>query len=123
MAAGPKARILIVEDENLIVMALTDIVEMMGHEVCGAAATADQAIRKAEALSPDVVLMDVRLRGSDGITAAQIIHHRLSIPVVFMTGSREPETMRRIQAIPGADVLIKPVSPAAVQKAIAARLP
>jgi len=107
---APQHRILIVEDERMIAEYFRVIVENLGYEVCGIAATADEAVRLADQASPDLIFMDVRLIGErDGVDAATEIYRRKPTPVVYVTGSQEPETMRRIEADHPTDVLIKPV--------------
>ncbi|CAN5645018.1 hypothetical protein BH10PSE5_BH10PSE5_03970 [soil metagenome] len=103
--------ILIVEDEFLIAEGLRLQVEEMGHVVCALAATADEAIAAAQTHRPRVVLMDMRLRGEkDGVDAALAIYDTVGSKVIFITGSREPATMERIQTDHPAAVLFKPLS-------------
>ena len=90
--------VLIVEDEFLIVMGLQDQIEEMGWQVCATVATADAAIAAARKHRPSIVLMDVRLQGDkDGVDAAQAIQESVGSKVIFITGSREPATIARIE--------------------------
>ena len=74
------------------------------------AVTARDAMRLAEELHPDAVLMDVRLRGEpDGIEAAQVIQRRVPMPIVFVTGNSDSETMRRMRQLDSAQIILKPV--------------
>ena len=71
MTAAEPTRILIVEEERIIVMDLCAELEELGYRVVGAAATSDEALAKAAEGKPDVVLMDIRIRGPvDGIETA-----------------------------------------------------
>lgn len=109
-------RVFIVDDDFLIVEYLRDTVEDLGLEVTGTAATADDAVDRCLNQPPDVILMDVRLRGAaDGVDAAQRIHARIGVPVVFITGSREPSTQERISQDCPRAVLIKPITAAQLQ--------
>ena len=91
--------VLIVEDEFLIAETLTAMVEDIGMSVCGAAATACEAVRLARIHEPLLVLMDVRLKGQkDGIDAAREIRTLKFCPVIFITGSQEPQTIERIKS-------------------------
>ncbi|UEM05365.1 response regulator [Skermanella rosea] len=115
--------VLVVDDEMLIALSLTDTMERMGFDVCGTAATARRAIELADAHRPILVLMDVRLKGEeDGVDAAIAIHQRQGIPVIFITGSREQATIDRIHRDHPSGLLIKPVLPhqlkAAVEKVL-----
>ena len=69
-----RGRVLVVEDEALIALSLTDMLESMGLTVCGTADNARSAVDLADRDAPDLVLMDIRLRGKgDGIDAARQI--------------------------------------------------
>lgn len=81
-----RARVLIIEDETLIAIDLSDIVAKLGHEVVATADTASKAIAAAAAHQPDLVLADIQLAdGSSGIDAVNEILHRVSVPVIFIT--------------------------------------
>jgi DNA-binding NarL/FixJ family response regulator len=106
------ARVLIVEDELLLAESLEDMLTEDGHEVCGTARSADEAVRLARTQNPDVVLMDVKLASSrDGIHAAEEIRQRQTCRVVFLTAYADAATRDRIRrAVPDAVVLSKPAS-------------
>ncbi len=109
---GSQPSVLIVDDDFLIAEYLREVVEDAGCRVCATASTAEDAVAEALRHKPDVVLMDVRLRGDgDGVDAAIRIHARLGAPVVFITGSNEPETLRRIHADHPRGILVKPILP------------
>jgi len=113
--------VLIVDDEALIVMALQMQVEEMGLTVCDVAATAVDAIAMARRHRPAVVLMDMRLRGEgDGVDAALAIYESVGSKVIFVTGSREPATIERINLDHPSAILFKPVSQEELADAIAA---
>jgi len=102
--------ILIVEDEFLIADHLATMIDDMGLAVCGIADTADEAVAMAAQHRPDVVLMDVRLKGKqDGIDAAKRIAGDVGCPIVFVTGSRETSTVERIKEDHPAAILFKPI--------------
>lgn len=108
--------VLIVEDEFLIADMLSDMVADMGMIVCGVADTADGAVMSAAQALPDVVLMDVRLKGQkDGVDAALAIYGARACPVVFITGSREPATVQRIRNDHPAALLFKPLNQSALR--------
>ena len=75
------ARILIVEDDAVLAVHLEEMLAQMGYQVTGLAATGNNAIQSALEQSPDVILMDIRLRGDmNGIQAAEAIHKNADIP-------------------------------------------
>jgi response regulator of citrate/malate metabolism len=101
---------LIVEDERMIAEYFKIIVENLGYSVCGIAKTAEEAVHLAEEEDPAMIFMDVRLIGEkDGVDAAIEIYGRKPVPTVYVTGSREPETIERIKTNHPSDILIKPV--------------
>lgn len=111
--------VLLVEDEFLIAEGLRAQIEDIGFEVCGIANTAEKAIALAQEHRPSVVLMDVRLLGpKDGVDAAFAIHRTVGSKVIFLTGSREPETIARIQLDHPSALLFKPVFFRQLQTAI-----
>ena len=81
-----RARILIIEDETLIAMDLSDIVSGLGHRVVATADTAARAISAAKAHKPELVLADIQLAdGSSGFDAVQSILAQMSVPIIFIT--------------------------------------
>lgn len=116
--------VLIVEDEFLIACGLQVQVEDFGLEVCGLAASAEEAVAMAQAFQPMLVLMDMRLRGiEDGVDAASAISGTVGSKVIFVTGSREAATVERIGLDQAEAVLFKPVSVGQLRSAIDAALP
>ena len=115
--------VLVVDDEMLIAMGLEQEVESMGLSVCGIADTADEAVAMAQQFRPAVVLMDMRLRGQgDGVDAALAIYETVGSKVIFITGSREPSTLARINTDHPSAILFKPISPHQLTEAINAAL-
>jgi CheY-like chemotaxis protein len=110
------ARILIVEDERLIAIDLQRRLARLGYNVVALAASGMEAIQKALALQPDVVLMDIRLQGAmDGVEAAQQIQASAGTPVVFMTAYVDEETKQRVRATSPWGYLHKPFTAQQVQ--------
>ena len=106
-------RVLIVEDEIISAMSMEIAIRVWGCQVVGMVTSGEDAIRIAEAEKPDVVLMDICLRGSiNGIGAAREIINRLKIPVVFMTGYSDEETIRAARELKPLAFLEKPFEPA-----------
>ncbi len=80
-------RILVVEDEVLVAFSLKVELTRAGYKVCGVAATADEAVSLALQHRPDVILMDIGLKGEkDGFDAAGAIYAVEFIPIVFVSG-------------------------------------
>src|SRR5690606_18723549 len=81
-----KTKILIVEDESIVARDLQCSLEDLNYEVCGIAASSDEAIALAREKVPDLVLMDVRISGKrDGIETAHVIRAEMEVPVIYLT--------------------------------------
>ncbi len=105
------ASILIVEDEAISALYIKNILTRLKYLVLDIVATGENAIAKAEALNPDLILMDIRLAGEmDGIQAADIIHSNYDIPIVFLTAHLDEDSMRQAMATDPAGYVPKPTS-------------
>jgi DNA-binding NarL/FixJ family response regulator len=94
-----RRRILLVEDEMFVAMDIERVVEKAGHQVVGFAGTAERAVALADELRPDLILMDIRLRGErDGIDAAIEIRKRFDIPCLVISAFTDAQT--RVRAAP-----------------------
>jgi PAS domain S-box-containing protein len=104
-----EARILVVEDEAIIAEYISSSLESLGYEVCAVVATGEDAIRIAEELHPDLVVMDVVLQGEiDGISAANRIQESHRVPIVFLTAYSDEEMLDRATVAGPFGYLIKP---------------
>ncbi|MGD0783442.1 MAG: response regulator [Candidatus Aminicenantales bacterium] len=105
------ARVLVVEDEAIIAMDLSATLRRQGCVVIGPAATGEDSIARAGAERPDLVLMDIRLRGPmNGLEAARVIKARWGIPVVFLTAYEENDRPGHLSPENGSPRVIKPFS-------------
>jgi len=117
-------KILIVEDNYLTVEYYKALMEEFGYEVCGAADNARQAVNMTRQHAPSAILMDMRLAGKlDGVDAAKEIHASDDVPIVFITGSNEPETIERIHTDNPSEILIKPILPRELKDVLDRLLP
>jgi CheY-like chemotaxis protein len=102
-------RILVVDDERIIARDIQATLRELGYEVPEIAGTGLDAIAKAKALAPDLVIMDVRLAGDmDGIDAAVRIRRDRPVPIVFLTSYSDDETLTRAQEAQPYAFLVKP---------------
>lgn len=112
-------QILIVEDELIIALALEQMIQNMGHEVASKVISGKKAVEKAVELRPDVILMDIRLKGKmDGIEAMQKIHNEVEIPVIYITGNNDLGNIQRIEHSRCVDLLIKPITQQQLLKSV-----
>ena len=118
--AGEPLRVLLVEDEALVALDLMEIVGRLGAVVVAALATEDEAVEAFARHRPDVVMMDVRLRAGDGISAASRLRASGPAAVIFVTGSTDAHTRSRMEAIAGASIVSKPVRANALRAALRA---
>lgn len=115
----PPCSILIVEDEAIGAMYLRRTLERMGHRVVGIEECGETAIATALAERPDLVLMDIRLKGDmDGVTAARRLWQEAAIPSVFITAYGPAELYGRYRLPRDVPVIGKPVPEAALRAAI-----
>ncbi len=102
-------KIMIVEDENVIALDLQTTLEGLGYSVPVIVDTGEDAIKKAEQEKPDLILMDIMLRGKmDGIEAAGEICSRFPIPVVYLTSFTDGELMERARKTGYFGYILKP---------------
>ncbi len=105
----PKARVLVVEDEGIIAQDIRISLQELGYEVCSTVNTGEEAVRMAEAERPDLVLVDVVLKGPmDGIDAARLIHSRFKIPIIYLTAYADEKMLDRAKVTEPFGYLIKP---------------
>lgn len=101
-------RVLIAEDETIIRMDLRQMLEAAGLEVCGEARDGAEAIASARELEPDVVLLDIRMPGVDGIECARRIYAERPIPIVMVTAHGDRGLVERALAAGAFGYLTKP---------------
>lgn len=111
-------RILIADDEGLVAAGLKSQVEALGHEVVGLAKDGQEALELAEKLSPDLVLMDVRMPRLDGIEAARRLQDTLPTPIIFITAHSDLQLAAEASKVGAHGYLVKPVNGKQLQPAI-----
>jgi CheY-like chemotaxis protein len=105
----PSNKILIVEDEIITAKAIEQSLRNASYKVVGIAASGEEAIEKASHLRPDLILMDIKLKGLlDGVITTQRIQSDLDIPVVYLTALSDDETIKRVIASKAYGYLVKP---------------
>jgi PAS domain S-box-containing protein len=114
-----KARLLVVEDERLVALVLEKCLTQLGHEVVALVTVGRDAVKLAEDLQPDLVLMDIRLKGEmDGIEAAIRIHDTLNIPILYLTAYSDDSTLERAREAHPYGYILKPFEERALKSAI-----
>ena len=104
-----RANILIVEDEQIVAMDIQGSLENAGYAVVGLADRGEMALQKAQLLRPDLLMMDIGLKGEmDGIEAAIQIRARFGLPVIFLTAFANQSTLERARLAEPYGYLLKP---------------
>ncbi|MGH7930174.1 MAG: response regulator, partial [Candidatus Binatia bacterium] len=103
------ARIMIVEDEGVVALHLAQRLEELGHTVPVVVGSGPEAVRQAAAVHPDLVLMDIHLKGRmDGIEAAEEIRAKDDIPIVYLTAYADEPTLQRAKITEPYGYVLKP---------------
>ncbi|MBL8798788.1 MAG: response regulator [Planctomycetia bacterium] len=103
------AQILVVEDERIVARGIQRELQDMGYAVPELASTGEEAVQKADRLRPDLVLMDIVLKGQlDGIEAARTIRERFDIPVIYLSAYEDENTLGRARLTEPFGYLLKP---------------
>lgn len=114
-----EGRILIVEDEHIVAMGIKRMLKNLGYTLAGVASSGEDAVNKAESTFPDLVLMDIMLKGNkNGIEAAQEIKARFGIPVVYLTACSESKIVERAWKTGPLGYIVKPFDEKDLKKSI-----
>ena len=102
-------KILVVEDESIVALEIQNRLEDLGYTVIDIVDTGEQAIKKAAETKPDLILMDIYLKGNmDGIKAAQYIQQNQHIPIIYLTAYADNETLKRARITTPYAYIVKP---------------
>jgi len=118
-AISPEPRALIVEDEILIAEELRERLSRLGFSVIAAVDSAEEGIAIATRERPDLVLMDIRLKGAkDGVQAAEEIHQQVDVPIVYLTAYSDRQTVDRAKRTQFDGFILKPFQRRELQSTI-----
>ena len=106
-APAPR-RVLLAEDEALIRLDLKEMLQEEGYDVVGEVGDGESAVKMAEQLHPDLVILDVKMPGMDGITAAERIVGARIAPVVILTAFSQRDLVERARDAGAMAYLVKP---------------
>ena len=106
-----KTKVMVVEDEGIVSIDIRNILTRLGYLVTDVAFSGEEAVEKTKKNCPDVVLMDIGLKGKiDGIMAARKIQEFCGIPIIFLTGFADENTLSRAKEVKPAGYIIKPIN-------------
>lgn len=104
-----KTNILIVEDESIVAKDIQHSLKKLGYTVVGMCSTGEDAIKTAEETKPDLVLMDIMLKGDmSGIEAAGQIREKFNIPIIYLTAYADESTLSKAKVSEPYGYIIKP---------------
>ncbi|HOJ93174.1 MAG TPA: response regulator [Dictyoglomaceae bacterium] len=101
-------KVFIAEDEPIVRMDIKELLESQDYEVIGEAADGQTAVELARKLKPDVVIMDIRMPGMDGIEAAKILTQEEIAPVIFLTAYSDKELVEKAKEVGVVAYIVKP---------------
>ncbi len=104
-----KLSIMIAEDESLTRLDLKEMLEAAGHVVCGEVNNGLKAVDLAKQLQPDLVILDVKMPGLDGLEVAKIMQ-TMNIPVILLTAYSQPNFISRAEKVAVYGYLVKPIT-------------
>ena len=105
----PAKRIMIVEDESIISLDIKNSLLRLGYEIAGVAASGDSAIRKIQDSQPDLILMDIHLKGEmTGIDVSRHVKANFHIPIVYLTANSDDSTFKAANQTDPYAYLLKP---------------
>lgn len=111
-------RVLVVEDEALIRLDIVETLKDSGYDVVGEESNGEDGVRAARELTPDVVVMDVKMPKLDGISAAEIINNEHIAPVVLLTAFSQRDLVERASEVGAMAYVVKPFTPSDLLPAI-----
>ena len=103
-------RVLIADDEAVIRMGLKAMVNSMGYEVIATAANGDEALTKARTLQPDLLLLDIKMPGKDGLTVAETLSTEMPMPIIMLTAYTDQTLIERAANAAVMGYLVKPIT-------------
>lgn len=113
------AKILIIEDENIVAMDIKNNLKRLGYAVPYVVDSGEKALQKVAENHPDLVIMDIRLSGDiDGITTAKIIRNNFKIPIIYLTAYSDEITLQRAKLTEPFGYVLKPFDEKDLQIAI-----
>ncbi len=110
--AGDARRVVVAEDETLIRLDIVETLKEAGYDVVGEAPDGETAVRLVGELEPDVVVMDVKMPGMDGLTAAEKIMEDRTCAVVMLTAFSQTELVERARDAGAMAYVVKPFTTA-----------
>jgi response regulator NasT len=103
-------RVLIVDDEAVIRMGLKTMVTALGYQVVGTAANGNDALEKVKTLKPELLLLDIKMPGKDGLAVAEELAVEMPLPIIMLTAYTEKAMIERAANAAVMGYLVKPIN-------------
>lgn len=109
---GPSKRVMIVEDDPLLSIVEEKMVQKLGYDVVGKAKSGEETLVKFKDLDPEILIVDIQLAGNlNGIqTVEKLREINPDIPVIFLSGDRSSDVLKKAEKLDCIDFLLKPIS-------------
>jgi CheY-like chemotaxis protein len=112
-------KVMIVEDDRIIVSVAKWRLTKLGYEVCGSTGTGSEAMNMIECIRPDIILVDTNIKGkNDGIESARLIKEKYNIPVILTSSDTDATTISRARTINPDGFIRKPYQDDSLRVAI-----
>src|SRR5690554_4991540 len=103
-------KILLVEDEMVVAANISLFLSELGYDVTGILPRGEEALYHIEIEEPDIILMDIRLKGDlDGIATANLIHDQYRMPIIYLVASEDASLFQNINSLNPSDYISKPL--------------
>jgi AmiR/NasT family two-component response regulator len=109
-AAKKTLRVLIVDDEAVIRMGLKTMVTALGYQVVGTAVNGNDALEKVKTLKPELLLLDIKMPGKDGLAVAEELAVEMPLPIIMLTAYTEKAMIERAANAAVMGYLVKPIN-------------
>lgn len=114
-----RATILVVEDETIVAKDIQQTLCRLGYDVPATATSGAEAVRKAAEIQPDLVVMDIVLKGPmDGVETARELRTRFDMPIIYLTAYADDHTLQRAKDTAPGGYLLKPFQPSELRPTI-----
>lgn len=118
MAKKKALKIVVAEDEYLVLLGLKDMLEELGHEIIGEATNGEKAVKVVLEKEPDLLIIDINMPLLDGIDAIKKINKKSLLPSIIVTGYYNQDLIERATAAGAFSYLVKPIDEKDLKPAI-----
>ncbi|PKL89670.1 MAG: two-component system response regulator [Ignavibacteriae bacterium HGW-Ignavibacteriae-2] len=112
-------KIFIVEDESIVLMEIRYRLQSLGYQIAGTSSRGEEAIKKIIQCKPDLILMDISLKGEmTGLEAAKILKREIDTPIIFLTAYADEDSLKKVKELEPNYFLLKPFGEIEFQESV-----